>query len=83
MAGETNLPRNENSVFKAATIFGFIVSSFFGVGGAFYLDRRIRSSSQKEKARAILSSLKAELNRNLGILTQIQKTLKPTMTIFF
>ena len=50
-----------------------IVATFFGVGGAFYLDRRIRSSSQKEKARAILSSLKGELNRNLGILTQIQK----------
>lgn len=60
-----------------------IVATFFGVAGAFYLDRRIRASNQKEKARAILSSLKEEINHNIDLLRQIQVALKPTTVIFY
>jgi hypothetical protein len=52
-----------------ATLFGVLI----GIPAAFWLDRRITAGHEKEKAKGVLTALKAELNHNLDLLRQMQK----------
>jgi len=62
-----------------ATICGVAI----GIPVAFWIDRRSRLRSQREKAITILKSLKEEINHNLGLLRQMGKELKPNSVIFY
>lgn len=49
------------------------LATLFGVLVAFWLDRRIMASHEKDKAKAVLTALKAEINHNLELLKQMQR----------
>jgi hypothetical protein len=60
-----------------ATLFGVLI----GIPAALWIDRKTRESTQREKAEAVLSALKEEINHNVDLLKQIQEELKPDTMI--
>lgn len=62
-----------------AALLGVLI----GIPVALWLDRKSRESGQREKAIAVLSSIKEEINHNLGLLKQIQKELRPNSLIYY
>ena len=62
-----------------APLFGVL----FGIPFAFWIDRKTRERSKRERAIAILSALKEEINHNRGLLKQIQNELTPKSMIYY
>jgi len=62
-----------------ATLFGVLI----GIPVALWIDRKIRESVQREKAEAVLSALKEEINHNVNLLKQIREELKPDTMITY
>jgi len=62
-----------------ATLFGVLI----GIPVALWIDRKTRARSQREKAIAILSALKEEINHNASLLRQIQAELNPNFVIYY
>lgn len=55
-----------------ATLFGVLI----GIPTAFWLDRRITASHERERAKAVLTALREEVNHNLELLRQMQGEFK-------
>jgi hypothetical protein len=62
-----------------ATLFGVLI----GIPIALWVDRKAREHAQREKAKAILSAIKEEINHNVELLKQIQNELKPDVLITY
>ena len=64
-----------------ATLFGVLI----GIPTAFWLDRRITASHEKEKAKTVLTALKAEIKHNLELLKQMQRefTMAPVVILYY
>lgn len=62
-----------------APLFGVL----FGIPFAFLIDRKTRERSRRERAIAILSALKEEINHNVSLLGQIQGELIPQSMIYY
>jgi hypothetical protein len=62
-----------------ATLFGVVI----GIPVALWIDRKTREYAQREKAGAVLSALKEEINHNVDLLKLIQKELKPDTMITY
>lgn len=60
----------------ASNFLATLSGALIGILGALWVDRRTTKGHQKEKAIAILSSLKEEINHNLGLLKQMQSEFK-------
>ncbi len=69
----------DNAFTFIATLFGILI----GIPVALWIDRKTRISSQREKAIAVLSALKEEINHNVALLRQIQTELKPNSVIYY
>lgn len=76
----TNAMAIEDIIIRfLAPLFGVL----FGIPFAFWIDRKIREGSKRERAIAVLSALKEEINHNTGLLKQIQNQLKPNSMIYY
>jgi hypothetical protein len=62
-----------------ATLFGVLL----GVPTALWIDRWTSLRHDKQKAVAVLSALKEEINHNIGLLKQIESELTPTSIIYY
>jgi hypothetical protein len=62
-----------------ATLFGVLI----GIPVALYLDRRTRISHDRERAKGVLLALKEEIHRDVELLRQIQRELKPNSIIYY
>lgn len=60
-----------------------LLGVLFGVPFAFWIDRKTRERSKRERAITVLSALKEEINHNIGLLKQIQAQLTPKSMIFY
>jgi len=70
----------EDILFNSlATLLGVVI----GIPVALWIDRKTRKSAQREKAEAVLSALKEEINHNVDLLKQIQEELKPDIMITY
>jgi hypothetical protein len=69
------------AVQSVATLLGVLV----GIPTAFWLDRRITAGHEKEKAKAVLTALKAEIKHNLELLKQMQRefTMAPVVILYY
>lgn len=60
-----------------------LLGVLFGIPFAFWIDRKTKERSKRERAIAVLSALKEEINHNVGLLKQIQNELKPNSMIYY
>lgn len=60
-----------------------LLGVLFGIPFAFWIDRKTRERSKRERAVAVLSALKEEINHNIRLLKQIQAELKPSSMIYY
>ncbi|MBC7113350.1 MAG: hypothetical protein H5T34_04955 [Candidatus Methanomethyliales bacterium] len=62
-----------------ATLLGVLL----GIPSALWIDRKIKLCNERERAIAVLSALKEEINHNVSLLKQIQKELSSSSVIFY
>lgn len=60
-----------------------LLGVLFGIPFAFWIDRKTREKIKRERAIAVLSALKEEINHNIGLLKQIQAQLTPKSMIYY
>lgn len=65
------------------TFFSTLLATFFGVGLAFYLNKRRTSELERTKARRLLLLLKRDIEFNIGLLHELKKWLPDSRHIVF